>query len=112
MILFIMALAGFVRWQAVYKLPVDFDELVYLPAAFRYQEMIAAGDCDGGVGRNRIDFSFTLAHKVAAIHSACPATTLPLCRNRHRANWLSDLAETRGTLETWFAIYVVKSPLA
>ena len=112
MILFIMAFAGFVRWQAVYKLPVDFDELVYLPAAFRYQEMIAAGDCDGGVGRNRIDFSFTLAHKVAAIHSARPATTLPLCKNRHRAYWLSDLAENRGTLETWSGIHVEKSRLA
>jgi len=39
--MFIAAFAGFLRMQTVTRLPVDFDELVYLPAAFRYQEMIA-----------------------------------------------------------------------
>ena len=43
-VLFIVALAGFTRWQAVHKLPVDFDEMVYLPAAFRYEEMLASGN--------------------------------------------------------------------
>jgi len=39
--MFIAAFAGFLRMRTVTRLPVDFDELVYLPAAFRYQEMIA-----------------------------------------------------------------------
>lgn len=37
----IAAFAGFLRMRTVTLLPPDFDELVYLPAAFRYQEMIA-----------------------------------------------------------------------
>jgi hypothetical protein len=39
--IFIATFAGFLRMRTVTRLPVDFDELVYLPAAFRYQEMIA-----------------------------------------------------------------------
>jgi hypothetical protein len=39
--IFITAFAGFLRMRTATRLPVDFDELVYLPAAFRYQEMIA-----------------------------------------------------------------------
>lgn len=39
----IAAFAGFLRMQAVTHLPVDFDELVYLPVAFRYQEIMAGG---------------------------------------------------------------------
>ncbi len=38
--IFIAAFAGFLRMRTVTRLPVDFDELVYLPTAFRYQEMI------------------------------------------------------------------------
>ncbi|HEY7159737.1 MAG TPA: hypothetical protein VH815_00695 [Acidobacteriota bacterium] len=37
----IAAFAGFYRMRTVTLLPPDFDELVYLPAAFHYQEMIA-----------------------------------------------------------------------
>lgn len=36
------AFAGFLRFQAVTRLPVDFDELVYLPVSFRYEEMLAS----------------------------------------------------------------------
>lgn len=43
-LLCILALAGYLRWRAVDRLPVDFDELTYLPAAFKYSEMLAAGD--------------------------------------------------------------------
>lgn len=39
----IVALAGLLRFQAVKRLPVDFDELVYLPAAFRYETILAHG---------------------------------------------------------------------
>jgi hypothetical protein len=39
--IFIAAFAGFLRVRTVTLLPPDFDELVYLPAAFQYQEMIA-----------------------------------------------------------------------
>src|SRR5262245_19454773 len=41
--IFIAAFAGFLRMQAVTRLPVDFDEFTYLPIAFRYQEMMANG---------------------------------------------------------------------
>ena len=40
----ILALAGFLRIEAVRKLPVDFDELVYLPTAFQYEKTMAAGN--------------------------------------------------------------------
>lgn len=39
----IVGLGAFVRFEAVQKLPVDFDELVYLPVSFRYEELMAAG---------------------------------------------------------------------
>jgi hypothetical protein len=39
----IATFAGFLRMQAVTRLPVDFDEFVYLPTAFRYQEIMASG---------------------------------------------------------------------
>ena len=41
-VIFIVVLAGLLRMEAVRKLPVDFDELTYLPVAFRYQEALAA----------------------------------------------------------------------
>ena len=40
----IAVFAGYLRLEAVKRLPVDFDELVYLPVAFRYKEMMAKGD--------------------------------------------------------------------
>lgn len=40
----IAVFAGYLRWHAVKRLPVDYDELVYLPVAFRYQEMMAQGN--------------------------------------------------------------------
>ncbi|MBI2841691.1 MAG: hypothetical protein HYX75_25530 [Acidobacteria bacterium] len=42
-VILIVVLAGFLRNRAVRLLPVDFDELTYLPAAFRYEEMLARG---------------------------------------------------------------------
>jgi hypothetical protein len=56
-LLFITALAGFVRWQAVKKLPVDYDEFVYLPAAFRYQEMLSNKDW-----KQILDFEENMEH--------------------------------------------------
>lgn len=41
--LLVVALAGILRWRAVLLLPPDFDELVYLPVSFRYEEMLASG---------------------------------------------------------------------
>lgn len=43
-VILIVVLAGFLRHRAVRLLPVDFDELTYLPGAFRYEEMLARGD--------------------------------------------------------------------
>lgn len=55
--IFIAAFAGFLRMRTVTRLPVDFDELVYLPAAFRYQEMIA-----NGKWKEIIDYKENLEH--------------------------------------------------
>jgi hypothetical protein len=38
-----VALGGWQRWEAVERLPPDFDELTYLPAAYRYAERMAPG---------------------------------------------------------------------
>ncbi len=53
----IAGFAGFLRWQAVMRLPVDYDELAYLPVAFRYQEMI-----NGGRWSELIHFQETAEH--------------------------------------------------
>jgi hypothetical protein len=42
-VLAIAAAAGCLRWRAVNRLPVDYDELVYLPTAFQYQRMLTSG---------------------------------------------------------------------
>lgn len=39
----IAGFAGVLRWEAVMLLPVDYDELAYLPVSFRYHEMISGG---------------------------------------------------------------------
>lgn len=39
----VVAIAGYLRYEAVMRLPVDFDELVYLPASFHYAGMIQTG---------------------------------------------------------------------
>ncbi|HSE41171.1 MAG TPA: hypothetical protein VLH08_10450, partial [Acidobacteriota bacterium] len=36
----ITLLAAFLRFKAVKELPIDYDELTYLPDGFRYEEMI------------------------------------------------------------------------
>src|SRR3954468_14397445 len=38
-----VAVGGWQRWRAVEQLPPDFDELIYLPAAYRYAERMAPG---------------------------------------------------------------------
>ena len=38
-----VVLGGWQRWVAVERLPPDFDELIYLPAAYRYAERMAPG---------------------------------------------------------------------
>jgi len=45
-VVFALLTAGFalhLRLRAVHQLPVDYDELTYLPAAFRYRDMMAEG---------------------------------------------------------------------
>src|SRR5687768_4326228 len=47
--------ASWQRARAVERLPPDYDELIYLPAAYRYAEMLSAGQW-GEVARYRENF--------------------------------------------------------
>ena len=46
-ILLVIGIAGALRWRAVNKLPVDYDEDDYLLAAQQYADLIKAGDWKG-----------------------------------------------------------------